>query len=223
VRPARLLVTTIPDAGRPDDFSGVIGPLTLAATLGQMQITSDQGTVLSLTVSGPQAAQMHPPRWTPPAGLRAYPLDPVDEAGKRTFRWDLTAATSGEYRIPSFDIPFFVPDARTFSRATTSPLRLSVLPGTRVIPTAPLGLPGTAAPTEAPALHLMPLRLHTWPTPAPAHLPWIFAFAALTGILTGLAPREIRKLQAREHPGRAPSMRTTSMPRPAPWRGCGRD
>jgi len=202
VRPARLLVATIPDAGRPDDFTGVIGPLTLTAALAHQQITSDQGTVLSLTVSGPQAAQMHQPHWTAPAGLRAYPLDPVDEPGKRTFRWDLTPGTSGDYTIPSFNIPFFLPDSRTFTRATTSPLRLSVLPGTRVIPTAAPAAPGAATPAESPTMHLMPLRLHAWPAPEPAHLPWIFAIAALTGLLAGLAPRELRKLQAREHPGR---------------------
>ena len=202
VRPARLLVATIPEAGRPADFTDVIGPLSLAAALAHEQITSDQGTVLSLTVSGPQAAQMHQPHWTAPAGLRAYPLDPVDADGKRTFRWDLTAAASGDYTIPSFDIPYFLPDVRAFTRASTSPLRLTVLPGSRVIPTAPAGVPGSGTVAEPGPLRLMPLRLHAWPAPAPAQLPWIFAIALAVGVLAGLAPRQIRKLQSREHPGR---------------------
>jgi hypothetical protein len=203
VHPAHLLVAAIPTQGQPADFDGLIGPLQIQSRLASSQITADEGTVLSLRVEGPQAAHMHQPRLLLPSGLRSYAMDPVDEGPQRTFRWDLTAMAPGDYTIPAFSLPYFMPTSSRFQRAQCDSLRLSVAPGQRAIPSVPSDAPDSrAAQAQAPAFRDVPLRMHGVRAPAPGMLPWLLGCGLLAGLAWGAAPAAARRLQRRERHGR---------------------
>ncbi len=130
IKPGALTVTALPETGRPEDFSGLIGPLEASATIERQRIAAGEGTVFTVTLKGPQVGLGKRPTLALPAGVQAYPKDDDEHtAGERHFRWDLVPSTVGELIIPAMSFPFFAPATHTYQRAATTPITVTVVPG----------------------------------------------------------------------------------------------
>ena len=138
IKPAQLNVEALPLSGRPADFTGLFGPLSVSANLERTRIDSDEGTILDVHIHGRQIAMLKRPVFIPPNGLQAYAKDDApgnaddsmqSDANEREFRWDLVPSQSGTYTIPPFSVPYFDPTTRRYERAESSVMSLAVLPG----------------------------------------------------------------------------------------------
>ncbi|HEX3132129.1 MAG TPA: hypothetical protein VHX44_00945, partial [Planctomycetota bacterium] len=207
IRPGTLTVTALPDAGRPDDFSGLIGPLEASASIDRPRISTGEGTVFTVTLTGPQVGLGHRPTLTLPASVQAYAKDDDEsKAGVRQFRWDLVPGTAGEITLLALTFPYFDPQGRTYRRATTNPVSITVLPGR----SRELVVSGNTAstqlntPTVAEDLHALPPPLHgAVGSPAPVALTWVALGAALCGgALAGLGQRLRTRPRRGPHRGR---------------------
>jgi hypothetical protein len=145
VPPATLTVEAMPVEGRPDGFSGLIGPLSVTASLERERVAAGEGTVLSLTVHGRQTDLARRPALQLD-GAQCYPKDDASNADGRTFRWDVVPATPGTITIPIVHVPYFDPGSRSYRSADSTALTLTVLPGRN----RDLGIVGIAAPTDKP-------------------------------------------------------------------------
>jgi hypothetical protein len=169
IKPAILEVEALPLSGRPADFTGLFGPLSVSASLDRTRINADEGTVLAVQIRGRQIGLLKRPVFNPPNGLQAYAKadepgasgDSGQPEGEREFRWDIVPSQPGTYAIPSFSVPYFDPATRRYERAESSTLALAVLPGhgriidTSATPAKPTGS-GAATSTDLPP----PLRGH---------------------------------------------------------------
>ncbi len=211
VKPASLIVEALPASGRPDDFSGLFGPLEVGAVIERARISAGEGTVLELTVRGRQVELLPRPGFAPPAGLQAYAKDdaaakPV--SGERHFRWDLVPTRPGSFTIPPFSLPYYDPASRSYRRAASAALPLSVLPGrTREIAVSGGGDPGrpmaaTAVPAAAERLELpAPLR-GQGPSRPQDLLGWLVAAGGLgLGLAAGAVQRLARRPPRPAHRG----------------------
>ncbi len=207
IKPATLTVTALPEAGRPNDFAGLIGPLDASASIDRARISTGEGAVFTVTLTGPQVALGHRPTLTLPASVQAYPKD--DDEGKpgvRRFRWDLVPGTAGEITLPALTFPYFDPSARTYRRSSTTPLTITVLPGRNrelVVSGDTTPRRALAAPTEDQSVLPPPLRGAAG-SPAPVLVIWIvLAIALAAGALAGLSERLATRPRRGPHRGRA--------------------
>ncbi len=223
IRPATLTVAALPEAGRPADFSGLFGPLTISAALERPRIASGEGTVLTVTIEGRQTELVTRPALAVPAGLKAYPKDDdaparsgagardqrplgaVPGPHQRSFRWDIVPERAGDFALPALTLAYFDPASRAYDHAHGPALTLTVLPGragTVSITGTPLSeAPGTPA---GPQLLLpAPLRGGAPPRPGAALGLLVLGAAFVGGALVGLAGRWRARRPDRPHRGRA--------------------
>ena len=184
VAPATLTVQAMPSEGRPADFTGLIGPLGVHASLDRERVSTGEGALLSLAVSGWQTGLVKRPALQL-AGAQLYPKDDQTAEGKRTFTWDVVPAAAGTVTIPVVSLPFFDPASRSYRCAVTQPLSLQVIPGRHrdlgvVGQSAPVASPGVTAPP--PPTLPAPVRGTALPRPSP----WSAAFALAAGVAAGL-------------------------------------
>jgi hypothetical protein len=186
VKPTTLIVKDVPTIGRPADWSGVVGAVTVTGTLDRERISAGEGARLTVSIAGPQTSQMARPMLPDIPGLRVYPHEEgqVSDQNHRTFMWDLVPSAAGKYSVPIPSVPWFDPALERFARTDLPPLTLDVLPGR----SQGLNVAGSAlnhAPlfNAGPALALpAPLRGHG----ARSSPPLVVAATALMALVIGL-------------------------------------
>ncbi len=199
IRPASLTVEALPANGRPDDFSGLFGPLELSATIERARISAGEGTVLELSVRGGQVELVPRPAFTPPGGLQAYAKDEVPAkatGGERRFRWDLVPTQPGSYAIAPFSLPYYDPAMHSYRRATSPALSLTVLPGrTRELAVSGGAVGGHGMSVPAPERLELPPPLRGQASSRPHDLLAWLALAA--GLALGAGAGALQRLARR--------------------------
>ena len=212
IKPAVLTVTALPDAGRPADFTGLIGPLEASAAIERPRIAAGEGTIFTLTLKGPQVGLGKRPSLTLPPGVQAYAKDDDDKkAGERHFRWDLVPAKAGEIILPAFSFPYFDPLSQSYQRATSAAITMTVIPGR----SRDLIISGEVTPKKiiaAPTVTVPSENLRTLPPPmrgdatasTPPKWTWpLLTVALVFGALIGLGQRLSTRPKRGPHRGRA--------------------
>jgi len=135
-----LVVIDPPEAGRPADFNGAVGRLSLEAHVDTGTAKVGDPLVLTVRVTGDGNVSFFPrPEVRVPWGQ----LGPAEERvqldssatvvrGAKEFDWVITPARSGEVEVPQIRYPFFNPSTERYELAVTTPQRVSVAPGTLV-------------------------------------------------------------------------------------------
>lgn len=204
VAPATLAVEPLPAEGRPEGFTGLIGPLAATAALERPRLAAGEGTVLGVTVRGRQTDLARRPALHL-QGAQAYPKDESGGGEARTFRWDIVPAVPGVVAVPALRFPYFDPGSRTYRSADTAPLELTVLPGRSrdlgVVGAVQPAAPARAAAAEAAGLMPAPLRGAGGPRPAA----WMAPAAAAAGLALALGIAGLGRALGgrRPHRGRA--------------------
>ena len=167
VTPGTLTVAALPEAGRPEDFAGLVGEVTVTATLAPEQVALGDGARLTVTVTGRQVELLRRLPLTMPDGVRAYARDPEEIDGGRVFRWDLVPEQPGTYTVPQVSVPWFDAGTRSYRRAAGTALTLVVVPGRNStlqvagsVPTVLASAPGPTVPVVSP---VVPTLSVGWP------------------------------------------------------------
>lgn len=133
-----LVVVEPPEAGRPADFHGAVGRLSLQAHVDSGAAKVGDPLVLTVRVTGDGNVSFFPrPALRVPWGqiVPAEERVELDSSatvvrGTKEFDWVITPGQSGDVEVPSIRYPFFNPYTEQYELAVTSPQRLSVAPGT---------------------------------------------------------------------------------------------
>jgi len=140
--PVTLRVRPLPAAGRPPDFSGVVGRLhaTLSATTDSVRVGDAVTVRLEVAGSG-DIRQLEAPELSLSGPARVYPSGEQREVGPQTtgdgyviggtvaFEYLVMPAQVGEVTIEPVVIHYFNAAARRYESAQTAPVTLRVLPG----------------------------------------------------------------------------------------------
>ena len=135
-----LVVVDPPEAGRPADFNGAVGRLSLEAHVDSGMAKVGDPLVLTVRVTGDGNVSFFP---RPAVRVPWGQLVPAEERvqldssaivvrGAKEFDWVITPARSGEVEVPQIRYPFFNPYTERYELAVTTPQRVSVAPGTLV-------------------------------------------------------------------------------------------
>ena len=135
-----LVVIEPPLAGRPADYGGAVGRLSLEAHVDSGIAKVGDPLVLTVRVAGDGNVSFFP---RPAVRVPWGQLVPAEERvqldssatvvrGAKEFDWVITPARSGEVEVPQIRYPFFNPYTERYELAVTTPQRVSVAPGTLV-------------------------------------------------------------------------------------------
>ena len=181
--PVVLIVREPPTAGRPDDFTGVVGDVRIGTRFDSAALRAGDPMTLTVRVSGEGNVKFFQ---RPAIEVPWGDLVPANERveldstlpivrGSKEFDWILTPRVAGELEIPSFRYSYFDPATGEYEVALSEPDTLTVLPGTLVRETPKseeaVALPIRAVdrgPTRGP-IHDLPLfRMLMLLAPLPA-------------------------------------------------------
>jgi len=163
-----------PAMGRPADYVGAVGDVTIAARIDSAAARVGDPMLLTLSVAGrgnvklfPRPAVAVPWGSLVPGQVRVQ-LDTTSEdvRGTKEFDWLITPRDSGELTMPPVRYPYFDPYRERYEIALTPPATVHVGPGAlALVDTArtdalpPLALRASYRGTPAPPLYGTPLYL----------------------------------------------------------------
>lgn len=155
VEPVTLEVLELPESGRPEDFSGVVGPIELRLSVGQHRVRLGESVPLSFTARGEANVwdvRLDLARTLSEAGVQEIDLfagrarvtlEPGDRLSARfARRYELVPRRAGRLRLPSLRVPYFDPETESYHVARTAPLEIEVQP--RAQPGAETSAPGAS-------------------------------------------------------------------------------
>jgi hypothetical protein len=133
---ASITVVAPPEAGRPPDFAGLVGPLTLRSRVEPRALTLGESARLTVVLQGPGNL------WDAPDVLAAEIADAElfrrrpelrFESGSRLivrlqFVYDVVPRREGSLNLPAIRVPYFDPDAHDYEIASAPSVALTVAP-----------------------------------------------------------------------------------------------
>jgi hypothetical protein len=118
--PSRVKVLPLPEAGKPDDFSGAVGEFHVSSDISPASVAVGEPLTLRLHVRGTgnfdrvDATMFdHLEHW------KTYPAKSSFTEGDKTFEQPLIASQPGEQSIPGLQFSFFNPGTRRYERVQT--------------------------------------------------------------------------------------------------------
>lgn len=126
-----------PASGRPAEFLGAVGNLSIASRLDSNRGRVGDPLLLTVRISGTGNVKLFPPprMQIPWASLvRSDERVDVDSAarrirGSKEFDWVLTPKVAGELDLPPIRYGYFNPDTRRYAIAASSGARVTIAPG----------------------------------------------------------------------------------------------
>ncbi|MCP5112400.1 MAG: protein BatD, partial [bacterium] len=134
-----LTVAEVPAAGRPDNFSGLVGNYRMAVQATPTEVNVGDPITLTLRISGPEyldAIEL-PPLTNQTALARDFKIPPERAAGvvkgsAKSFTQTIRAKHSDVIEIPPIELAYFDADSGSYKVARTAAVPLTVQ-GTRIV------------------------------------------------------------------------------------------
>jgi hypothetical protein len=145
-RPLEIEVLPLPDSGKPDDFSGVVGRFSIEGEVDKNRVPVNEVVTLKFKMSGSGNIKTLPaPKLSFSPGLETYEPKVTERTrptengltGYRTYEYVLVPRTPGPKTVGGFRLPYFDPVDETYQVATLDDILLDVEEGT--IPIADSG------------------------------------------------------------------------------------
>ncbi|UPT72933.1 MAG: BatD family protein [Elusimicrobiota bacterium] len=146
--PIALKADALPP-GAPDDFTGVVGSLSIATSVDRLKARAGEALNLVVTVSGTgNLKSLAEPRRPEVPGARFFESESSVKlelagdrlGGSKTFKTVLVPRASGTLEIPPISISYYDPAKKAYATARSAPIRVAVAPGD----------PNAAAPSGGP-------------------------------------------------------------------------
>lgn len=133
--PVEIEVLPLPDAGRPADFTGLVGSLGLTASIDRPSVKTNDAVTFSFRISAEGNLRSLPaPEIRFPADFEVFPPE-VSESiersasgvrGSRTYEYVLIPRAPGERAIPPVSMSYFDVATGRYATVATRPLTLDV-------------------------------------------------------------------------------------------------
>ncbi len=158
--PVHLTVRELPVAGRPQDFSGLVGALKMTSSLEPIRLRVGESATLTVRLTGKGNVNRMPHITLPEIeGMKVYADEPAFTltpgpkglSGLKVMKWALVPETAGTYRIPPTGISFFDIAENRYETLKTPSRTLEVL-AKKGKKESGHGAPGSGSGAESPSL-----------------------------------------------------------------------
>ena len=129
-----LNVRSLPESGKPDNFSGAVGRYSISAAADKDSVGVDEPITLKLILSGTGNIRSVPPVKLPDLpDFRIYDSGNTESvsntnlviSGTKTFELAIIPRTSGAYTIPAITFSYFDPSKGKYQTIATNPIRIT--------------------------------------------------------------------------------------------------
>jgi hypothetical protein len=134
----KLEVRPLPEAGKPTDFSGLVGSFKMWSKLDPVSLKTGESATLTVSVSGRGNVNRIPDLKIPELDhIKVYADQPVLESaqdaeglrGTKTMKWALVPEKEGRLEVPPLALSFFDTQNHAYKTLKSSEYTLSVLRG----------------------------------------------------------------------------------------------
>lgn len=136
--PIQVQVRPLPKEGRPDNFSNIVGNLTLSADIGKEALKVGDTTTLTVTLRGPGSVKnlsLSLPEME--NKFKIYPDQPESQLtvkgntlrGEKVFKFALVPLKEGNNTLAPISLTYFDPVKKMYLTAKTPPIALTIIPG----------------------------------------------------------------------------------------------
>lgn len=136
--PIEIDVNSLPIAGKPADFTGLVGTFHMTSTLEPSTLKAGESATLTIQVKGRGTVNRIPDLKLPEMdSVRTYSDQPVltieqghdGITGTKTMKWALVPEKAGEYKVSGLSLSFFDPQTKTYQVLASPTHALSAFPG----------------------------------------------------------------------------------------------
>jgi hypothetical protein len=137
-KPVRIKVNPLPGT-KPDDFSGIVGRITLNSSLNKDTVNVNDAVTLKMIIAGSGNLKLaNSPEMKLPADLEVYDPKVTDDiknglngsTGQKTFEYLLIPRHYGDFSIPPVTYSYFNVTSRQFEGITTPEMHFYARKGT---------------------------------------------------------------------------------------------
>jgi hypothetical protein len=122
-----LSLLTLPQEGRPEDFSGAVGDYQFIYSVGPKKVRVGDPVTLSMEINGNgNFNTVIIPKLDNTEGFRVYEPQIKTEPGKKTFRQVLIPESDKVYQTPKVVFTYFDPDKKIYKTIVQEPVPLQV-------------------------------------------------------------------------------------------------
>lgn len=134
----KFTVSPLPLAGRPADFSGLVGSFRMETTLEPPSIAAGDSSTLTVVISGRGNVHRIPDLKGPePVSVKVYADQPTLStetgnqgiSGAKTMKWALVPERGGRFEIRPLTLSYFDPASHRYQLLKSEPLALTVVAG----------------------------------------------------------------------------------------------
>jgi len=137
-KPVKIRVNSLP-GDKPDDFSGIVGKITLNSSLNKDTVNVNDAVNLKMVIAGSGNLKLaNAPVMKLPADIEVYDPKVTDNlrngiggtTGQKTFEYLLIPRHYGDFKIPPVTYSFFNSASRQYERITTPEMHFHARKGT---------------------------------------------------------------------------------------------
>ncbi|HUF52122.1 MAG TPA: BatD family protein, partial [Longimicrobiales bacterium] len=134
---ARLVVLPLPDEGRPAEYGGAVGSLSMRASIEPRRVAAGQPAMITVELDGTGNVKALPAPVLPdvervelfaPTQESQVTFDGDRVGGLKRFRWMIVPQRPGEIVIPPIEYAVFDPELRTYAVLRSDTLELVAAP-----------------------------------------------------------------------------------------------
>ncbi|MGI9628657.1 MAG: BatD family protein, partial [Longimicrobiales bacterium] len=135
-RPISIEILPLPAEGRPESFSGHVGPLSVSSTVDRTELQANEAVTFRVDYSGAgNLRSIPPPDIEFPPELEVFPPEASEEVtegggsirGSRSFRYVIIPRVPGEVELPAVHVAAYQPRADRYEASSAEPITLSVI------------------------------------------------------------------------------------------------
>ena len=147
--PLSVTVMPLPEAGKPADFSGMVGRFAISASLDKSAAKTNEAVTLKIKIEGTGNIHGIPdPKPDFPADFEVYPPKVAEQinheggsvSGSKTYEFVFVPRSTGPHAIQPVAFSYFDPDAETYKTVRTPGITLDVEKGGETYSAIPSGL-----------------------------------------------------------------------------------
>jgi len=137
-KPVTIEVMPLPDANKPEDFSGAVGNFTFKASMNKSSVKTNEAVTLNISISGsgnlklidalkiniPEDIEKYDPKINDNIGVNASGV-----SGTKTFEYLLIPRHAGEFKIDNVSFSYFNPEKKAYVTLPSPEFNISVQKG----------------------------------------------------------------------------------------------
>jgi hypothetical protein len=137
-KPLKIDVLSLPEEGKPRDFSGVVGQFAISGSLDKSAVKTNEACTFTIKITGkgnirtlPEPSVVFPPDFEiyPPKSSENIERKESEITGSKIFEYILVPRVQGPQKIKPVRIPYFDPVSKTYKTLETKEFLLDVSKG----------------------------------------------------------------------------------------------